>query len=78
VPEIAWLRPALRRLVAAERAERHDAAAPLLASVHHLIPRGEAAAYLSAVAGASSVERPVRVVASGPWPPYAFAPEGLS
>jgi hypothetical protein len=72
VPEIDWLRPSLARFVRAERAERH-ARAPLLASVHHLLPKGRAAAYLAAVDRALRTRRGVRVVASGPWPPWAFA-----
>jgi gas vesicle protein GvpL/GvpF len=73
-PEIDWLRPSLATLIAAERVERHHTP-PLLASVHHLIPRGRASAYLAALARATGRERPVHVVPSGPWPPYAFAPE---
>ncbi|MBI2217263.1 MAG: GvpL/GvpF family gas vesicle protein [Candidatus Rokubacteria bacterium] len=74
VPEIAWLRPALRPFVAAERVERYDAP-PLVASVHHLIPRGDARAYLAAVASAATGRHDVRVLPSGPCPPYAFAPD---
>jgi hypothetical protein len=74
VPELASLRPALQPLVRAERVTRHDAP-PLLASVYHLVDRGAAAAYRAAVERAP--QRTVRVVVSGPWPPYAFAPEAL-
>ncbi|MBI2205210.1 MAG: GvpL/GvpF family gas vesicle protein [Candidatus Rokubacteria bacterium] len=77
VPEIAWLRPALERLVQAERVERHRTP-PLLASVHHLIPRGHAAQYLAAVDRASRRGHRVRVVATGPWPPWAFASEDVA
>jgi hypothetical protein len=77
VPEIAWLRPAIRKFVRAERAERH-VQPPLLASVHHLIPRGRAAAYLAAVERASRTRRRVHIVASGPWPPWAFASEDVA
>jgi hypothetical protein len=73
-PELASLRPALAPLVRAERVTRHDTP-PLLASVYHLIDRGAAAAYRAAVDHAGLA--PVRVTASGPWPPYAFAPEAL-
>jgi len=58
--------------VAAETVERH-ATPPLRASVYHLIPRGTAPDYLAAVREASERHPEVRVVASGPWPPYAFA-----
>ena len=47
----------------------------LLASVYHLIDRGDAAAYHAVVDHADLGT--VRVVATGPWPPYAFAPEAL-
>jgi Gas vesicle synthesis protein GvpL/GvpF len=74
-PELEPLRPALQPLVRAERVTRHDAP-PLLASVYHLIDRGASAAYLSAVERAGG-PTPVRIVVTGPWPPYAFAPEAL-
>jgi Gas vesicle synthesis protein GvpL/GvpF len=73
-PELAPLRAVLDGLVRAERVTRHDAP-PLLASVYHLIDRGAAAAYRTAVETAPASA--VRVVATGPWPPYAFAPEAL-
>jgi Gas vesicle synthesis protein GvpL/GvpF len=73
-PELAPLRPALEALVRAERVTRHDTP-PLLASVYHLVDRGAAAAYRAALE--SSTACSVRVVATGPWPPYAFAPEAL-
>jgi len=73
-PELTPLRPALAPVVRAERVTRHDAP-PLLASVYHLIDRGDAAAYHAVVDHADLGT--VRVVATGPWPPYAFAPEAL-
>jgi hypothetical protein len=76
VPELAPLRPRLAPLVRAEHAERHDAP-PLLASVYHLIDRGGADAYREALAAGADALAPTRVSASGPWPPYAFAPERL-
>ena len=74
VPEIAWLRPVLATFIIAERVERHHTR-PLLASVHHLIPRGRASTYLAVLERAAVSTRPVRVIPSGPWPPYAFAPD---
>jgi hypothetical protein len=76
VPELAPLRPSLAPLVRAEHAQRHDLP-PLLASVYHLIDRGRAAAYLEAVAAGATALAPTRASATGPWPPYAFAPEHL-
>jgi len=76
VPELAPMRSRLAALVRAERAQRHDAP-PLVASVYHLIDRGGGAAYLDAVAASAAALAPTRAVATGPWPPYAFAPESL-
>jgi hypothetical protein len=77
VPELAPLRPVLERFVTAERVERHDAP-PLVASVFHLVPRGDAAAYTDAVEAAAGALRDVRISVSGPWAPYAFAPDALA
>jgi len=77
VHEIAPLRPALGGLVRSERVERHGKAPPLLASVYHLVDRGASVAYVSAVQEAAPILGAVRVTTSGPWPPYAFAPEVL-
>ena len=77
VPEAAPLRARLDGLVRAERVRRHDAP-PLLATLYHLVARGRAEEYLAAVADAAVALEPTRVSASGPWPPYAFAPESLS
>jgi hypothetical protein len=74
VPELEPLRPSLHGIVRAERAERHTRP-PLVASVYHLIDRGAARAYLAAVKRAAHRMPAVRVQATGPFPPYAFAPE---
>jgi len=76
VPELDPLRPALATLVRDERAQRHRTP-PLLASVYHLIERGQAATYQETLTRAAASLDDVRVTASGPWPPYAFAPEAL-
>lgn len=75
-PEVDPLRHALRGLVIAERVERHDRP-PLLASVYHLVRRGDSARYLATVAAASG-RLAVRVAPSGPWPAYAFAPDAVA
>ena len=75
LPEIEPLREALRPLLRAERIERHAAAGPLLGTAYHLVLRGEAGAYLSALEAAKERIGGRRVAATGPWPPYAFAPE---
>lgn len=77
VPELAPLRCHLDALVRAEQVQRHPTP-PLLASVYHLIDRGRAAAYMDAVAAGAAALAPTRAVATGPWPPYAFAPEQLA
>jgi hypothetical protein len=72
---LAPLREALRSLV---RAERLEVTSPGRGALHHLLPRGEAAAYRERIASVEARLRPVQVTASGPWAPYAFAPEELS
>ena len=67
IPGFDSVRAAVRRWVRAERVEKREG----LASVYHLIPRGSAAAYRIAARRAAA-ESGLRVVVSGPWPPYAF------
>jgi hypothetical protein len=71
VPEVETLRDRLGALVRAERAERHDRP-PLLATVQHLVARGESAQYLAEVEAAGPRLAPWRVTVTGPWLPYAF------
>lgn len=75
LPEIAPLREALRPLLRAERIERHEAAGPLLGTAYHLVPRDQTGAYLATLEAARERIGDRRVAATGPWPPYAFAPE---
>lgn len=77
VPELDALRPALTPLVMAERVERHDRGA-LVATVFHLIRRGTAPAYIEHVTTATALPEGIRLAVTGPWPPYAFAPELLA
>jgi hypothetical protein len=76
IPEVGRVLDALAPLVRGERWERHGGP-PLLASVYHLVPRGSLDEYRAAVASAAD-EAGVRVTSSGPWPPYAFAPDELA
>ncbi len=76
VDEIAQLRALLAPLIHGERTERH-AAPPLIGSVYHLVIRGQSKAYGTVVREAASQLAPIRVAVSGPWPPYAFAPEAI-
>jgi hypothetical protein len=68
VPELAAVRPAIRRFVKDERVERRGD----VASVHHLIPRAMVERYRAAVER-TAAESDVRLAVSGPFAPYAFA-----
>lgn len=76
LPEIAPLREALRPLLRAERVERTASATSgrLRATAYDLVKRGEAEIYARTVAEAAPHLGVWKVTASGPWPPYAFAP----
>lgn len=74
LPEIAPLREAVRSHLRAERMVRHETGR-LLGTAYHLVPRAETAAYLAALEAARERLGPRRVAVTGPWPPYAFAPE---
>jgi len=76
LPEIRPVLEALAPFVRGERRQRHERP-PLLASVYHLVPRDGLDAYRAALAAATPEAR-VRVSSSGPWPPYAFAPDALA
>jgi hypothetical protein len=68
IPAFAPLRAAVRRWVREERVERLGT----VATVYHLVPNGAAARYRAALTRAADAAG-VRVLVSGPWPPYAFA-----
>ena len=74
VPGSEPLRAAVRKWVRAERTERQDKGR-LAGSLYHLIPRGAAPAYRTALQRAA-LAAGLTVVVSGPWPPYAFADGG--
>jgi hypothetical protein len=76
IPAVARVLDALAPFVRAERRERHERP-PLLASVYHLVPRESLDAYRAAVEAAARGAA-LRVRSSGPWPPYAFAPDELA
>lgn len=67
-PELDPLRRAVARWV---REERLDAR-PGLASLYHLVPGSAADAYREAIVAAADTAG-LRLVVSGPFPPYAFA-----
>jgi hypothetical protein len=68
VPAFDPLRGAVRRWIRDERVEKRGG----VATIYHLIPRGSADRYQSAIEDAAR-ETGARVIVSGPWPPYAFA-----
>lgn len=72
VPGFEPVRTAVRRWVRDERVEKRAG----IASVYHLVPRASAAAYVAALEHAAAVAG-VKLVVTGPWPPYAFADDAL-
>jgi hypothetical protein len=76
IPEVARVLDILAPLVRGERRERHERP-PLLASVYHLVARETLDVYRAAVDSAAD-DSGLRVTSSGPWPPYAFAPDELA
>jgi hypothetical protein len=72
LPELDPLRAALGSLIRAERLERHSEPG-LLASVYHLVDRGASDEY-QRTATAFRIEG-LRLLVSGPWPAWSFAPE---
>jgi hypothetical protein len=67
-------RPLLDRLAPFVRRQRvATGRPPFAASVYHLVPRDRLDDYLAALAaGAAALDPPI--AASGPWPPWSFAP----
>jgi hypothetical protein len=74
LPDLVRLRATLARLIRAERIEPSQTP-PLLGSVYHLVDRGQRRAYQRALRSVTCQLVDLRVVPSGPWTPYAFAPE---
>lgn len=68
-PEAGAIDAAVTDLVAASRQDRHEQLGT--PAVYHLIARGSVDAYLSVLSSFQSS----RIVVSGPWPPFAFAPD---
>jgi hypothetical protein len=62
------VRAAVARWVRDERVERRAG----VSSVYHLIPRSSTSAYRRAVR-TSAASAGLRLIVTGPWPPYAFA-----
>jgi len=68
VPGFAACRHAVKAWVRAERVEKRGR----VATIYHLVPRGSAGRYRAALERAAAGAQ-VRMLVSGPWPPYAFA-----
>lgn len=75
--ELGDLRARLLAIAVDERVERHGTP-PLVATVYHLIRRGQAREYRTAVEAAAARLPEATLAVSGPWPAYAFVPEVLS
>jgi Gas vesicle synthesis protein GvpL/GvpF len=78
LPEIAPLRDALRPLLRHERIERAPASGRLHATAYDLIAAGAVREYSRIVHECSPRLAGWRIKASGPWPPYAFAPKAVA
>lgn len=74
VPELDPIRPFVAPIVRAERVQRSETA-PLLATAYHLIDRGAGRKYAAAVKRAAGRVPEMRFQVTGPFVPYAFAPE---
>lgn len=73
LPEIDPVRELLAPYFRVEKAERRGTP-PLLGTAYHLVPRELLSQYRAALERGCERLTGVRVQASGPWPPYAFAP----
>lgn len=73
LPEINPLRELLAPYLRTEKVERRGTP-PLLGTAYHLIPRESLSEYRTALEQGNERLSGVHVQASGPWPPYAFAP----
>jgi hypothetical protein len=69
------LTAAVKDLIVAEKAEPGQRG--VRAMLYHLIERGRSAGYCRALARAAADVEPFTVKVTGPWPPFAFAPELL-
>ena len=74
VPELAEACAQLKPLVRGEKAQRSQREGPLVASVFHLVDRGQARAYSQRVRSDVSLPPGLRLMVAGPSPAYAFAP----
>lgn len=73
VPAVLPLADAVRHLVKAERLVRGERG--VLATLYHLVTRGGSAEYQEALEPLRAGFPGPGFIVSGPWPPFAFAPE---
>jgi hypothetical protein len=72
VPGFEPVRRAVKAWVREERVENRAG----VGSVYHLVPSGSVTRYRKALEAAAS-DAELRVLVTGPWPPYAFAGEEI-
>jgi hypothetical protein len=73
-PAARSLVEAVRTLVTAQRIDAGRGAVQL--TIHHLVPRGNGPRYARRIASeAVRMAPPPAIAVSGPWPPFAFAPD---
>jgi hypothetical protein len=72
-PDVQAVRDVVGRWVAAERVEPGERG--LRVTVFHLVARQDVDAYQQAASALTARLEPHRVAVTGPWPPFAFAPE---
>jgi hypothetical protein len=68
VPGFEPIRAAVRRYIKDERIEKRGG----IVTINHLVPRANAGRYRDAVERTAR-DNDVRLIVTGPWPPYAFA-----
>lgn len=73
---VARLSAAVRDMIVAEKAEPGQRG--VRAMLYHLIERGRSGGYARALSNAAAEVEPFTVKVTGPWPPFAFAPELLA
>ena len=74
-PEVAVVRATLGKYVKSERV--HQGTGSVRATIFHLVARPKLAKYTEAAATLPPQVAPAAVTVTGPWPPFAFAPELL-
>jgi hypothetical protein len=71
----AWLAGGLKGL-ARETAERLSPSEAIIVRAAHLVERGRAAEYRARLRTLAAGRQDLRLLTSGPWPPYSFSEVG--